>query len=125
MEFMGAKARLRDNFRCMSSVASARLQDALCKIATLNIGLEDAAIYMVRRLAFPAPPPPPQWHGLAGGGGGGGGWPVRRVVWRVGWGAAAWVTERAGILSKPYASHKPYNVGRVPVLTNLNLYLIL
>ena len=73
MEFMGAKARLRDNFRCMSSVASARLQDALCKIATLNIGLEDAAIYMVRRLAFPAPPPPPQWHGLAGGGGGGGG----------------------------------------------------
>ena len=46
MEFMGAKARLRDNFRCMSSVTSARLQDALCKIATLNIGLEDAAIYI-------------------------------------------------------------------------------
>ena len=45
MEFMGAKAQLRDDLRCLSSVASARSQDALCKIATLNIGLEDAAIY--------------------------------------------------------------------------------
>ena len=75
--------------------------------------------YMVRRLAFPAPPPPNGmvWQGWGGGGGlayaesGLAGWP--------------WVTERAGILRKPYASHKPYNVGRVPVLINLNLYLIL
>ena len=25
-------------------------------------------VYMVRRLAFPAPPPPPQWYGRAEGG---------------------------------------------------------
>ena len=51
----------------------------------------------------------------------GGGWRARRVVWPVGWGAG--VTERAGILRKPYESHKPHNVGRVPVFINLNLYL--
>ena len=28
----------------------------------------------------------------------------------------------AGILRKPSASHKPYNVGRVPFFINLNLY---
>ena len=41
------------------------------------------------------PPPAPKWYGLLG---------VR-------------------ILRKSYASHKPYNVGHVPVLVNLNLNL--
>ena len=36
-----------------------------------------------------------------------------RGVGAVGWGAAGGVTERAGILHKPNASHKPYDVGRV------------
>ena len=35
------------------------------------------------------------------------------------------VTERAGILCKPYASHKPYNLGRVPVFVFMNLKLVL
>ena len=30
------------------------------------------------------------------------------------------VTERAGILRRPYASHKPYNMGRVAVFIDLN-----
>ena len=76
--------------------------------------------YMVRRLAFPASPP--QWYGLVGVGVGA--WRVRRVVWSVGWGCFGrpGVTERAGFLRKPYASHKPYSVGRVPVFINFNLY---
>ena len=55
--------------------------------------------------------------------GGGGGWHVRRGVGAVG--AAAGrrpgLTERAGILRKPYASHKTYNVGSAPVFINSNL----
>ena len=46
----------------------------------------------------------------------------------VGWGATGGpkVTERAGILRKPYANHnKPYDVGRVRVFVDLNLHLIL
>ena len=68
------------------------------------------------------------WSGRLVGVGGGGAGRVRRVVWPVGWGAAVGGhgSQRGpGILHKPYASHKPYNVGRVPVLTDLNLYLIL
>ena len=59
---------------------------------------------MIRRLAFP----PAGW----------------RVVWPVGWGAAV---GGHGSQRGPgsYASHKPYNVGRVPVLINLNLFFIL
>ena len=63
--------------------------------------------------------PPPSRVGRRGGGGGG--WRVRRVVWPVGWGAAVGGQRGPG----SYASHKLYNVGRVPVLINLNLYLIL
>ena len=72
--------------------------------------------YIVRRLALPGPPP--QWYNLVGVAGvesGLAGW-VGCCCGRPG------VTERAGILLKPYASHKPYNVGRVPVFINLNLY---
>ena len=78
----------------------------------------------------PPPPPPAQmvWSGR-GGGGGGGGWLACAESGLAGWVGCCcgrpWVTERAGILRKPYASHKPYNVGHVPVLINLNLYLIL
>ena len=55
-----------------------------------------------------------------------------RVVWSSAWrsgrggrGAARAervqeVTERAGILRRPYASHKPYNMGRVAVFIDLN-----
>ena len=50
-------------------------------------------IYMVRRLAFPAPPPPPPPNGMVWYGvGGGGGWRVRRGVGAVG--AAAGETAR-------------------------------
>ena len=64
------------------------------------------------------------WSGRGGGGGGGAG-VCGEWSGRLG-GVLLWaVTERAGILRKRYASHKPYNVGRVPVLINLNLYLIL
>ena len=49
------------------------------------------------------PPPSPQWYGLAGRGVGG-------------------VSQRAGILRKPCAGHKPYNPGHVPGFVNLNLY---
>ena len=65
---------------------------------------------------------------LQGRGGGGGGLACAESG-LAGWVGCCcgrpWVTERTGILSKPYACHKPYNVGRVPVLINLNLYLIL
>ena len=83
---------------------------------------------MVRRLAFPAPPPAMVWSGRGGGGRGAGvcgEWSGRLggvLLWAA---MGHWVTERAGIIRKPYASHKPYNVGRVPVLINLNLYFIL
>ena len=73
----------------------------------------------------PGPPPPPPngmvWQGWGGGAG------VCRE-WSAGWVGCCcgrpWVT---GSQRGPgsYASHKPYNVGRVPVLINLNLYLIL
>ena len=71
-------------------------------------------IYMVRRLAFPAPPPPPpQWYGLVRGGGGGAG------VCGEGWGPLELqlekrpgVTDKAGIVRKPYASHKSYNIAQ-------------
>ena len=56
---------------------------------------------MVRHLRFPAPPPhppPPQKDGLVGLGDGGLGCCCGRPG----------VTERAGILRKPYASHKPF-----------------
>ena len=52
----------------------------------------NTCVYMVRRLAFPAPPPPMVWSGRVGGGGenlgGAWGWRMRRVVWPVEWGAA-------------------------------------
>ena len=64
---------------------------------------------MVRRLAFPAPP---QWYGLVRGGGGAG-------VCGEGWGPLELqlekrpgVTDKAGIVRKPYASHKSYNVAQ-------------
>ena len=64
---------------------------------------------MVRRLAFPAPPPPPMvWSGTGGGGAGvcGEGWgPLElQLEKRPG------VTDKAGIVRKPCASHKSYNV---------------
>ena len=84
---------------------------------------------MVRRLAFPAlPPPPPPPNGMVWQGEGGGGagvcgeWSGRLGGCCCG---RPWVTERAGILRKPSLNSKPYNVGRVPVLINLNMYLIL
>ena len=79
---------------------------------------------MVRRLAFP--PPPPQWYGLVRGGGGGG-WRVLRGVGGGGGAGVCWegwgplelqlekrpgVTDKAGIVCKPYASHKSYNVAQ-------------
>ena len=92
-----------------------------CKRWNLSSSLyERVCRYLVRHLAFPAPP---QWYGLVGvGGEGGGGLACAKS------GLASWVgcccarpgvTERAEILRKPYASHKPYNVGRVPVLLTL------
>ena len=76
------------------------------------------------------PPPPPrpfQLYGMVCYGWGGG--LTRAERGRGGLVGCCWgrpgVTDRAGILHKPYASHKPYNVGRVPVFNNLNLYLIL
>ena len=65
----------------------------------------------------PGPPPPPQMGrgGLACAESGLAGW-VGCCCGRPG------VAERAGILRKPYASHKPYNVGRVPVFISLKLY---
>ena len=53
------------------------------------------------------PPPPPM---VKGGGGG-----VGAVVW--GAGGRPGLTERAGILRKPDASHKPFDGGRVPAIT--------
>ena len=54
-------------------------------------------LYMVRRLAFPAPPLPP-WHGLVGAGGGGG-WRVRKragpVAAATGWWGGAGGAARA------------------------------
>ena len=68
---------------------------------------------MVRRLAFPAPPSPPNgmvWYGVGGGGAGvcGEGWgPLElQLEKRPG------VTDKAGIVRKPYASHKSYNVAQ-------------
>ena len=66
---------------------------------------------MVRRLAFPAPPPHGMvWYGVGGGGGGvcGEGWgPLElQLEKRPG------VTDKAGIVRKPYASHKSYNVAQ-------------
>ena len=67
-------------------------------------------LYMVRRLAFPAPPPP--WYGLVRGGGGPG-------VCGEGWGPLELqlekrpgVTDKAGIVRKPYANPKSYNVAQ-------------
>ena len=59
----------------------------------------------------PSPPPPPNgmvWYGV----GGGGGWRMRRGVGAVGavLQKRPGVTDKAGILRKPYASHKSYNV---------------
>ena len=62
------------------------------------------------------------WSGRGKGGGGAG---MCGEGSTVGWGAAGGrpgVTERAGILRKPFASRKPYNMGRVPVFINPNLY---
>ena len=79
-------------------------------------------IWMVRRLAFLAPPPRMVWFGRGAGWfacaeRGGGSW--------VGVCRGAARGDREGRdLCKPFASHKPYNVGRVPVFTNLNLYLM-
>ena len=67
---------------------------------------------MVRRLAFPAPPPPNGmvWYGRGGEGAGvcGEGWgPLElQLEKRPG------VTDKAGIVRKPYASHKSYNVAQ-------------
>ena len=76
---------------------------------------------MVRRLAFPALPPPPNgmvWSGMGEGGA------AVCGEWsgRLGGVGRPGVAERAGILRKPYARHKPYNVGRVPVFISLKLY---
>ena len=69
------------------------------------------------------PGPPPPWYGLVGVGGGGG-WRLRKRPGAVGaatgwWGGAG---GGPGLTRKPAASRKPYNVGRAPVLINLNLY---
>ena len=81
----------------------------------------DAHAYMVRRLAFPAPP---QWYGLVGfwGGGGGAACAESGLAGGVGCSWAARGHREGWDLHKPYASHKPYNVGRVPVFINFNLY---
>ena len=56
-------------------------------------------LYMVRRLAFPAPPPPVVWSGRGGGGG-------------------------AGVCGNGRGPLElPLNVARAPVLINLNLYI--
>ena len=77
---------------------------------------------MVRRLAFPAPPP--QWYGLVGVGGGGGLACAERWSGRLG-GVLLWAAMGHSEVRKPCASHKPYIMGRVPVLISLNLYFIL
>ena len=73
----------------------------------------------------PTPPHRPKWCGLVREGGPGGLACAESGL--VGWVGCCCgrpkVTRRAVILRKPYANHKPYNVGRViPVFINLNLY---
>ena len=69
----------------------------------------EVTLFLVRRLAFPAPPPP-QWYGLVRGGGGGGGGGGGAGVCGEGWGRLELqlekrpgVTDKAGIVRKPYA----------------------
>ena len=56
------------------------------------------------------PSPPTQWYGLYGVGGLGEGWYVRRGVGALE--KRPGVTDQAGIVRKPYASHKSYNVAQ-------------
>ena len=64
----------------------------------------------------PAPPALLLWDGLVGTRGGWLLWRGIRGGWSCSWGGrGAGVTERAGILRKPYTSHKPYNVAPAPV----------
>ena len=60
----------------------------------------------------PCTPLPTQWYGLVGVGRGEGAGVCREGSGPLGGGRPG-VTQRAGILRKPYASHKPYSVGRV------------
>ena len=75
-------------------------------------------IYMVRRLAFPAPRPP-QWYGLVGLRGGGGRVRTGMELLLLDVGL---VLGRPGVTRKPYASHKPHKIAHAPVYINLNLY---
>ena len=73
-----------------------------------SYGILSPLTYMVRRLAFPAPPPPNGmvWYGVGGGAG----------VCGEGWGPLELQLEKrpdkAGIVRKPCASHKSYNVAQ-------------
>ena len=69
------------------------------------------------------------WSGRGGPGGGGGadacgeGRGRWSCSWRVGRCRGGGQTEKAGILRKPCASHKPYNVGRLPFFVTLTCTL--
>ena len=57
-------------------------------------------------------PPPPPWYGLVRGGGGAGVCGERWGPLKLQLEKRPGVTDKAGIVRKPYASHKSYNVAQ-------------